>query len=393
MAEDTEDKEELSMEDILSSIKDILMEDNAEQHKAAQKEEPAPQVAAPQPAPEVSRPAPAETVDDVLTLSPSMIVEPNISTVEAQPETKAEEGADPLDLDFDREFDSLPAEPVLDDIEAGHSAAVDEEPVGLSEIAAAEDAEIVEDSELPDLNFDEPAVDLDADPIFSVEDDASHQENFTPAADDVSLDNLVDDDTLNAILNANADESAAAAQEEELVEPTDNVYDNAVAEAVKEPEVIDAAFEEVTPAAEVAAPEPEIAPEKTVSETTPAEKSKPEDPIDVSAGIISNFAKMFAEQQKQKENPAEREKLKERLTAQTMSEIELGDGSLTIEAIVRDVVTGIVEKNLAQDFDFSAAASAEITRQTREWLSAHLPEIVETAVRKEIERVMAKVSS
>lgn len=34
MAEDTEDKEELSMEDILSSIKDILMEDNAEQHKA-----------------------------------------------------------------------------------------------------------------------------------------------------------------------------------------------------------------------------------------------------------------------------------------------------------------------------------------------------------------------
>ena len=137
MAEDTEDKEELSMEDILSSIKDILMEDNAEQHKAAQKEEPAPQAAAPQPAPEVSRPAPAETVDDVLTLSPSMIVEPNISTVEAQPETKAEEGADPLDLDFEREFDSLPAEPVLDDIEAGHSAAVDEEPVSLSEIAAA----------------------------------------------------------------------------------------------------------------------------------------------------------------------------------------------------------------------------------------------------------------
>lgn len=180
MAEDTEDKEELSMEDILSSIKDILMEDNAEQHKAAQKEEPAPQAAAPQPAPEVSRPAPAETVDDVLTLSPSMIVEPNISTVEAQPETKAEEGADPLDLDFDREFDSLPAEPVLDDIEAGHSAAVDEEPVGLSEIAAAEDAEIVEDSELPDLNFDEPAVDLDAEPIFSAEDDASHQENLRP---------------------------------------------------------------------------------------------------------------------------------------------------------------------------------------------------------------------
>ena len=42
MAEDTEDKEELSMEDILSSIKDILMEDNAEQHKAAQRRSPLP---------------------------------------------------------------------------------------------------------------------------------------------------------------------------------------------------------------------------------------------------------------------------------------------------------------------------------------------------------------
>ena len=51
MAEDTEDKEELSMEDILSSIKDILMEDNGVQHKAAQTEEPAAQAAAPQPAP------------------------------------------------------------------------------------------------------------------------------------------------------------------------------------------------------------------------------------------------------------------------------------------------------------------------------------------------------
>ena len=102
---------------------------------------------------------------------------------------------------------------------------------------------------------------------------------------------------------------------------------------------------------------------------------------------------MFAEQQKQKEAPADKESIKEKLTAQTMSEIELGDGSLTIEAIVRDVVTGIVEKNLSKDFDFSAVASAEITRQTKEWLNAHLPEIVEAAVKKEIERVMAKVSS
>ena len=392
MAEDTEDKEDLSMEDILSSIKDILMEDNASQHKVVQKEDVAPQAIAAQPAPEAVAPEQTETVDDVLNLSPAMIVEPNISTTETQPETKAEEGADPLDLDFEREFENLPDEPVLDNVETGHSSAVDEEPVNLSEIAAAEDAEIAKDSELPDLKLGEPAVDLDAEPIFSAEDEASQQENFT---DDVSLDHLVDDDTLNAILNGDTNTNAVADEQEELVEPTDNVYDNAVAEAVKKPEIVDAAFEEIdAPQAEVEAPsEPEPAPEQTVSEPVAPEKNQPEDPIDVSAGIISNFAKMFAEQQKQKEGSSERENLKEQLTEQAMSEIELGDGSLTIEAIVRDVVTGIVEKNLAQDFNFSAVASAEIARQTKEWLNAHLPEIVETAVKKEIERVMAKVSS
>lgn len=375
MAEDTEGKEEeLSMEDILSSIKDILTEDNAEQHKTAQKEEQKAQTTDA----ETPEPAPVEAVDDVLTLSPAMIVEPNISTADTQPKAGAEEGADPLDLDFEHEFDDLSVEPVSGNDEAEHSEAIDEEPVDLSEIAAAEDIEIEKSSELPDLNFNDTSVDVNAEPIFSEEDDASHQENFTAPADDLSLDNLVDDDTLNAILNAAPDEAEqpVVPAEEELVEPTDNVYDNAVAEAVKEPEVIDADFVET-------ADEPEAA---------EAEKG-PEDPIDVSAGIISNFAKMFAEQQKQKEAPADKESIKEKLTAQTMSEIELGDGSLTIEAIVRDVVTGIVEKNLSKDFDFSAVASAEITRQTKEWLNAHLPEIVEAAVKKEIERVMAKVSS
>ena len=176
-------------------------------------------------------------------------------------------------------------------------------------------------------------------------------------------------------------------REEELVEPTDNVYDNAVAEAVKEPKVIDAAFEEVTPAAEVAAPEPEIAPEKTVSETTPAEKSKPEDPIDVSAGIISNFAKMFSH-----EEPAA-------AIVETPVPVISAPGNTdkTLEEFVLEAITKVIGKEISSQWnngaEFKAFAEAEIIRQTKEWLNDNLPLLVEKVVKQEIERVIAKVGS
>ena len=129
MAEETEAQEDLSVEDILSSIKDILMEDNAEQQKIVQQEE-AETVSKPEQQEEEKIATAEETADDVLTLSPSMIVEPSLSTSDLQPEEKKDDDEDPLDLDFEREFDSLPAEPVLDDVEVkkedGHSDAIDD---------------------------------------------------------------------------------------------------------------------------------------------------------------------------------------------------------------------------------------------------------------------------
>ena len=380
MAEDTEEMEELSMEDILSSIKDILMEDSAEQHK----EEAAPVADnVPQSAPEISEPTMDDTVDDVLNLSPSMIVEANMSTTAAQSETETEEGADPLEFDLEQDIGALSAEIAPSNVETE----VIEEPMDLSAAIASVDSNIAQSDELSDVVFAEPVVDINAEPIFSAEDEELHQ-NF----DEISLDNLVDDETLGAILNTNS-EDVKITEPEELLEPTDNVYGNIITDTVEEAEV---AEKEIIG---VSAPENIIevasAPlvDKQIQETDKAEESIANDPIDVSADIISNFAKMFAEQQKKKEPDVTQEELKEQLTAQTMAEIELGDGSLTIEAIVRDVVTGIIEKNLAHDFDFSAVASAEIARQTKEWLNANLAKIVETAVKKEIERVMAKVSS
>ena len=399
MAEETEAQEDLSVEDILSSIKDILMEDNAEQQKIVHQEET--ETSSDHKPQEEEKTATAEeTADDVLTLSPSMIVEPSLSTSSLREEEKKDDDVNPLDLDFEREFDSLPAEPVLDDVEVkseeGHSDAIDEEPVDLTEISEVEDSAIERNGTLEEL--EKMAVDIDAEPIFSNEDDVSNQEDFIDSNSDFSLDNLVDDDTLNAILNNQPEDP----QPEDLVEPTDNVYETAVEEEkiIPQPEikpepVVEQEVLEVEPSAvdikKVSELKEEIA--QPIKEKTVEEVEEPEDTADISAGIISNFAKMFAEQQKQKQEPENKEEAKSHLTEEAMSHIELGNGSLTIEALVRDVINGIVEKNLSKDYDFSAIAAAEIARQTKSWLNAHLPEIVEAEVKKEIERVMAKVSS
>ena len=386
MAEETEAKEEdLSVEDILSSIKDILMEDNAEQQKTVQEDT---ENASEEEEKEDTIATPEETADDVLTLSPSMIVEPSLSTPELNEEEK-KDNSDPLDIDFEREFNALSAEPDLDEVEVkdnGHSASVDEEPVELEEVSEKKDEEIEQTPAFRELNDIRPA-DVDAEPIFSAEDDISQQDDFS----DISLDNLVDDATLNAILDNQPEDPI---KPEDFVEPTDNVYENAVFEenVSIEPEANkeQIKIEPEEPKENISQPQE---PEMQVAKTESFEEEAIEDTADVSAGIISNFAKMFAEQQKQKQEPENKEEAEAKLKEQVLSQIDMGDGSLSIEVLVRDVINAIVEKHLSKDYDFSAVAAAEIARQTKNWLNAHLPEIVEAEVKKEIERVMAKVSS
>ena len=110
--------------------------------------------------------------------------------------------------------------------------------------------------------------------------------------------------------------------------------------------------------------------------------------VDLSASIISNFAKMFSEAKKEEDSsPAGR------TVNEVMDKIDLGNGGLTVEALIRDVVAELVMKNLESGFSFEKTATEEISRQTKIWLNRNLPAVVEALVRKEIERVMAKVSS
>lgn len=397
MAEDTQ--EELSMEDILSSIKDILLDDNAVQQAqkdaVSEKDETAPVDEPVKAAPAVEPEAPKEDiVDDILTLSPAMMVDDE-EEVPALPE--------PETLDFEHELEDLSSEHLLDGIDAAVNLREPEEEPGNTEVEkdGAENFTVndtenfsikgeVEDTinSLPEIKFEEDAVDIESEPIYSSEDDAlSIESGFTGSDNEEEEpafeESIIDDATLNAILDAQPEDPVMEAPEEEddFVEPTDNVYEAAVENQANEP-----AEEDVSKQEEA----------EDVLHTEPAavqSEATEDEAVDLSASIISNFAKMFADNQQEKTAELPHETVKEKLASQAMDKIDLGNGSLTIEAIVRDVVTEIVEKNLEADYNFAKTASEEIAKQTKVWLSHNLPKIVEATVQKEIERVMAKVSS
>lgn len=394
MAEDTQ--EELSMEDILSSIKDILLDDNAVQQTqkdAAPESETIPVDEPVKTAPAVEPENPKEDiVDDVLTLSPAMIVDDE-EDVPALPE--------PETLDFEHELEDLSSEHLLDGIDdAVNLSELEEKPAEAevekdgAENFTVNDTETfsikgeVEDAinSLPEIKFEEDAVDIESEPIYSSEDDAlSIETGFTGSENEPEEpafeESIIDDATLNAILDAQPEDPVLEeSEEDDFVEPTDNVYETAVENQANEP-----AEEDVS--------EPKEAEADLHTEPVAQSETNEDEAVDLSASIISNFAKMFADNQQEKSAEVPHEAVKEKLASQAMDKIDLGNGSLTIEAIVRDVVTEIVEKNLEADYNFAKTASEEIAKQTKIWLNANLPSIVEATVQKEIERVMAKVSS
>ena len=358
-----EDNQELSMEDILSSIKNILSEDeNAGKQQEDKKE---PEISAPgtesdeaqQPA-EMPTAAPSEPEtatpaeeDDVFDLSPSMRIEDFANSEE--------------EINLDAELDGISGEPENSQETPEASAAASEEEteeleneLTLENTAPAETEEASADDTqgLPEI---EPQ-DEESDP-FDVEktEDAGYRET---------------------------------AYQEEVSEGTDNT---------REPEIILPTLEEVEaePYFEADAPqapvyqqneEPEKQPEPEPQDVRPASETetRPEkDAVDVSASIISNFAKMFT-----REKAAEPD-IQTEIPAEPVN--ELGNANRTIEDVVASVIRRIigdeVSRNWRKGADYDKLAREEIAAQTRQWLDKNLPALVERIVKQEIERVMAKV--
>ena len=391
MADENQNAE---MEDILSSIKNILEEDGNSQ-------------------PVVDIP-PVETdvvddllstmpeVDDILELSPDMRIEQTTEqTAEAEsvdvslPEIE-NDIANSLNIGIEDETSDSVFDEALD------GSAEIEQPLGMDFEQIPEIEPVVETSDAKDENNN---FGIDDTVIAEQESSAdlmgsSAQENSGSAESDIVLSPAAFENT--EILPAEQIETAPVIEtelapasvafpvEEQVAEvvadevPAEEPVTEVLADEIIEEVPVETAVEEFVkeaPVIEETAEQPAYT-LNTVEETSKA------DAADVSAGIISNFAKMFAREEPAAPAPVQDETVK--ITA-------AGNTGKTLEEFVLEAISKVIGQEISRQWNdgaaFKALAEAEINRQTREWINDNLPALVEKVVKQEIERVIAKVGS
>lgn len=189
---------------------------------------------------------------------------------------------------------------------------------------------------------------------------------------------------------------------ENLLNETDNTPQNPenISESITDADVqktlnisedidINSILKDVIPAEESNEPTASLEASPVIEDTIPEvikEKAEgvEEEAIDASASIINNFAKVFAEKQQEH---AQQQAEETPIAQNIQNSIEqTGITDMVKQAITEQVKTCINDH-------FEKIASTIIADQTRNWLNAHLADIVEKTVAKEIERVIAKVGS
>lgn len=391
MADENQNAE---MEDILSSIKNILEEDGNSQP--------------------VADIPPVETdvvddllstmpeVDDILELSPDMRIEQTTEqTAEAEsvdvslPEIE-NDIANSLNIGIEDETSDSVFDEALD------GSAEIEQPLGMDFEQIPEIEPVVETSDAKDENnnfgIDVPVIAEQELPADLKE--ISAQENSGSAESDIVLSPAAFENT--EILPAEQIETAPVIEtelapasvafpvEEQVAEvvadevPAEEPVTEAIADEIIEEAPVETAVEEFVkeaPVIEETAEQPAYT-LNTVKETPKA------DAADVSAGIISNFAKMFAREEPAAPAPVQDETVK--ITA-------AGNTGKTLEEFVLESISKVIGQEISRQWNdgaaFKALAEAEINRQTREWINDNLPALVEKVVKQEIERVIAKVGS
>ncbi len=415
-----EQQDEMSMNEILSSIKNILVEgENPVTHSASGFTPPEPQPI------EEEKVVPAEPVfadsldiaksdlglselkledSDILDLSPDMAVEPvqTDSSSETTPAVEKINLADELagvNLTpeiVDDKGDDLP-EQEMDDANKSN--------VGFDQLIEQNtQAEINEEEQNnavinveSEPYYEEPAPEKADIPEFSIPlENAAEAENTDEAV--VATDSEYQSETEqtftvpeNAVAEMSWPEPA-----ESKIEAADTAAESVVENTVKPvettaPAEIPATSAELQMTAPAQIPlsavvEPKM-PKEPAIENVPAVD---DDVADVSANIINNFAKLFAKD----ETPAP-EAVRPPLGIAPVSEnIRLGNASQTLEDVLKVTLQGLVAdwvSGAKNNIDLYDLVSKEVARQTKVWLDANLPAVVESVVKKEIERVMVKV--
>lgn len=416
-----EQQDEMSMNEILSSIKNILVEGENPVAPSASGFTP------PEPHPvEEEKVVPAEPVltdsldieksdldlselkledGDILELSPDMAVEPVQMDSPAETAPVVEEinladelaGVDLTPEIVDDKGDDLP-EPEMDE--------ADEPDVGFDQLieqnAQAEISEEEQNDAVIDVEsepyYEEPAsekADIPELPIPSENAaEAEYPDDTAVAADSEYQPETEQTFTVpeNAVAEMSWPEPA-----EGKVEMADEAAEPVVENAVEPAETAASADMPVTmPEPQIEAPAPTPQPDVVEPEMPrePAIENVPavdEDVADVSANIINNFAKLFAKE----ETPAPEAVRPSSLGIAPVSEnIRLGNASQTLEDVLKVTLQGLVAdwvSGAKNNIDLYDLVSKEVARQTKVWLDANLPAVVEGVVKKEIERVMVKV--
>ena len=332
-----EKQEDMSMDEILSSIKNILSENGEPVADASASAEPATQDTVS--SDNVNPPADSETLDlpaediavndlpfsaeddNILDLTSDMRADLSPATAtENTPTVEAD-----AEIDIDSELANVP------EVDAGDVPATVAAPEPAPTASTEADTDI--DSLLPEVNV--ISDDTDSDPIYTPEDEASSQPLYK------GNDELLSD---TPEISTQADNFNV----EEIALDSDTLPDT-----------------------------------KTDIKNGPQAESN-SDAVDVSASIINNFAKIFADN-KVEAVPAQPTKVS--------PSVKLGaDATLSdmVKATIRDMLSEQIINTLAQDADIKSLLSSEVSAQVKQWLDKNLPSMVESIVKKEIERVMVK---
>lgn len=349
-----EDNQENEMEDILSSIKNILEEDEQKQNIAASESKSESE--------DVLSDVldTSSDIDDVLELSSDMRVD------------------DVLELSPDMRVDD---KNTIDNLLSENTTA---EQVSLSQNDTNADPLV----EIENINIG--IADEDSDPLFAIDNDKEASEPLSivdevlaqetseePAEEHVADTPIIENITVED--NSASDVEGFEKIVEEIADVDTSLIDSVsleTQEITDENPQLDNALTD-TPVVE--------------NETYPIQETSPvsDDVTDVSANIISNFAKMFSREEK--------EEIQVEKTAPVEAITTTGDTNKTLEQFVLDSIVKVIGNEISNKWengaDFRSFAEAEITRQTTAWINDNLPTLVEKIVKQEIERVIAKVGS
>ncbi|MBE6453810.1 MAG: DUF2497 domain-containing protein [Alphaproteobacteria bacterium] len=349
-----EDNQENEMEDILSSIKNILEEDEQKQNIAASESKSESE--------DVLSDVldTSSDIDDVLELSSDMRVD------------------DVLELSPDMRVDD---KNTIDNLLSENTTA---EQVSLSQNDTNADPLV----EIENINIG--IADEDSDPLFAIDNDKeasgplsivdevlAQETSEEPAEEHVADTPIIENITVED--NSASDVEGFEKIVEEIADVDTSLIDSVSLETQEitdeNPQLDNASTD--TPVVE--------------NETYPIQETSPvsDDVTDVSANIISNFAKMFSREEK--------EEIQVEKTAPVEAITTTGDTNKTLEQFVLDSIVKVIGNEISNKWengaDFRSFAEAEITRQTTAWINDNLPTLVEKIVKQEIERVIAKVGS